>query len=682
MTQSMTTEKTDAIRGVAILGILCFHILIELGASPLFNFWGGVLTAVFLILSGYGLSESCSRRGLEGYWQRRWEKVFLPCILWVCLYNLLATDGSMRRCAEALANRGQPYWFIFHLLKCYLIFWAAARFGGRQGMRLMAAGAVGAFAFSQLWYHNNLESGQTLSFVLGVWLSRHKGRWQAVSRGRAARWTCGLLLAGAAAYAVKATPAVHALKYTLAYSPFILALNLSWGTATLLLLLRARPERLGVLGATGRMSLYVYMVHMSMLSLLQDLSCLPAFLFWVAAGLLGCWLYRRYAAGRILPAEMLFTCLNALFVAKYSARMLPQAYPCITLAFILAMTVLQSRIARMQGGSRAGGRWLMLIPTGALLGMLAVQCALNPLDLQVDRWSALAYPIRNLLAGVYPYSAHTHLGGFASPFPVWQVLHIPFYLMGNVGLSLFAVLLLYVGVLRRCAPAPVALHAALLLSCSVAVWYEAAVRSDLMTNMLLTAALTAWLQPRLTPAWARRHWPGVAVAVGLMASTRLLALVPLAMLLLPCLPWLGWRRSLCSLGVAAATAAATFLPFALWDWQSLMHFPYAPWVLQTRQGQPSDLLLLVPCMLALTFVRRSRPSTYFRAAALMLTLTAAASQVHRMFLSGNWDLFHPAYDITYLSAALPFCIAAIALRRQEMAESGDAPGQRPGEKTG
>lgn len=70
-----------------------------------------------------------------------------------------------------------------------------------------------------------------------------------------------------------------------------------------------------------------------------------------------------------------------------------------------------------------------------MIGLLIAQYHFDPLTNKVDRWSALAYPIQNLFNGQFPYSAKTHLGGNASPFPIWLVFHIPFYLLQNVGLS-------------------------------------------------------------------------------------------------------------------------------------------------------------------------------------------------------------------------------------------------------
>lgn len=68
--------------------------------------------------------------------------------------------------------------------------------------------------------------------------------------------------------------------------------------------------------------------------------------------------------------------------------------------------------------------------------LAGMQYLIDPYQIQVDRWSAIHNFINYLVHGRYPYMAPTHLGGYGSPFPVWQFLHIPFYYLNNVGLSL------------------------------------------------------------------------------------------------------------------------------------------------------------------------------------------------------------------------------------------------------
>ena len=119
----------------------------------------------------------------------------------------------------------------------------------------------------------------------------------------------------------------------------------------------------------------------------------------------------------------------------------------------------------------------MVIGLSFFLLAIFLQYVVDPYSLQVDRWSAIHNFLAAMQQGDYPYGASTHLGGYGSPFPVWQILHLPFYFLGNVGLSIFVVVLVFIGTLYHIHSNKVALMATILLFISPAFWYEIAVRT-------------------------------------------------------------------------------------------------------------------------------------------------------------------------------------------------------------
>ena len=283
--------------------------------------------------------------------------------------------------------------------------------------------------------------------------------------------------------------------------------------------------------------------------------------------------YRRFVEKKLDVAEVLFIIINVLFVAKYSARVSERAAFITTLSvvvfyYVMFRLLIPYYIYKVRGHGQWGKRIAWGLCLLAFVGMLSVQYAIDPYSIQVDRWSALHFPIKNLLAGLYPYSASTHLGGNASPFPVWQILHIPFYLLGNVGLSFFVAVALFLWSCWKTCGGERTLIVSLLLFLSVAIWYEAAVRSDLITNFLLLAAIINLVFPRMSQEYVEKKRWWIACAVGLLACTRLLVLIPIAILLLPYFVKMSWRRQIAVSMLAISVFALTFLPFALWDWLS------------------------------------------------------------------------------------------------------------------
>ena len=354
--------------------------------------------------------------------------------------------------------------------------------------------------------------------------------------------------------------------------------------------------------------------------------------------------------------KILYVLINLLFVAKYSARVSGTVAICATLSvaifYFLFFRFIIPNVYRFR-------RVACGICLFCIIGMLLVQYLIDPYGIQVDRWSALHFPIQNLLSGIYPYSATTHLGGYASPFPVWQIFHIPFYLMGNVGLSFFFAVVLFLWSCRKVWGLDKTLIAGLMLCSSVAVWYEVAVRSDLITNMLLLATIINLVFPRLSQQWADKNCWWIACVVGLLVCTRLLVLIPVGLLLLPYLIRMNWRRQIMLVLLTAIVFLLTFVPFALWDWQVFYYFQYNPWALQTRQGNLSDFILFVPLAIFLAMNHKGIPKLYYRNSVLMIISFVLVTLVHNMYLGENWDIFSSAYDITYFSSALPFCMLAV-----------------------
>ena len=103
----------------------------------------------------------------------------------------------------------------------------------------------------------------------------------------------------------------------------------------------------------------------------------------------------------------------------------------------------------------------------------------------------------------------------------------------------------------------------------------------------------------------------------------------------------------------------TFLPFALWDPLNFFYFEYNPWSLQTGQGNSIDFILFIPLGIYLSLQWNGNHANYYRNTIILLIIFVAITFAHNMINSGNYDLFCSAYDITYFSTALPFCILGL-----------------------
>lgn len=362
-------------------------------------------------------------------------------------------------------------------------------------------------------------------------------------------------------------------------------------------------------------------------------------------------------------ATIVYIFVNLLFVTKYSYRIV--GLWCIAMAVVLcALYVLCFKYAvpfilKKQNWYKFVFAFLICV----MCLELCLQYYVNPYSINVDRWSALYFPIQNLLNGTYPYGAHTHLGGYASPFPVWLVVHIPFYLCGNVGLSFFAFLAFFLFSVYKIQGKEYSLLCFFLIAISPAILYEVLVRSDLIGNILLMVALINIVVNKINENWFEKYYLVVACIFGLLMSTRLVCIIPVGMLLFPFFFKIDKGKQLLFVFMSVLVFVLTFVPFVLMDWDSFWHFKFSPWMLQTRQGNISDFILFIPLFIYLSLKWNKQEVLYYRNVAIMLFAFVGITFLHNMCTSGQFDLFSGAYDITYFTMSVPFCILSIALQQ-------------------
>lgn len=361
-----------------------------------------------------------------------------------------------------------------------------------------------------------------------------------------------------------------------------------------------------------------------------------------------------------LLALVLYFAVNTLFILKYAARsidvyyIIPVIYLfCVVLIYCLSRIIIKSH-------RRAINYLLIGLFSFSTIIMLVLHHKIDPLALNIDRWSAIHNFIEHLFLGIYPYSAHTHLGGYGSPFPVWQIFHIPFYLLGNVGLAaLFSFVLLTLVLLKVTKDKTSSFYYILLLVLSPAFWYEIAVLSDLLYNLMLVfVVVLVWHYKKIT---LQSHALAIGIICGLFLSTRLAVVVPFFIFLFSDFIRLEFKKKVLFISALVLTFVASFIPLMLWDYHLLFFFEYNPFVLQSRQGNSMDTIFLIAISLYFAlawkgdFVAYNRYTGY--AIIAFIAFTFALRMIANDFVFG---LFSPFYDISYFSMSLPFIIYSLA----------------------
>lgn len=359
---------------------------------------------------------------------------------------------------------------------------------------------------------------------------------------------------------------------------------------------------------------------------------------------------------------LFFIGINNLFIAKYCARV-SNYYPACMLAYTLITTLIyllyKKKSIYLEQKKYSKKIYFALIGLG-LIGILGLLLYIDPYSVQVDRWSAIHNFLQNLFRGEYPYAARTHLGGYGSPFPVWQVFHIPFYLMGDVGYAMpFVFLSLAIVLVWLVNSYTQALVYMLFLMISPSFWYEVAVRSDLFYNMILCFLSIGILYKKQLKL---SEYPiAIGLLCGLFLSTRIPIVIPFAIYLFPQFLESRIKSKIIFVSTIVISFALSFAPLIFWDKQMLFLFKYNPFVLQTRQGSPLEMLLVASVSLWLATQWKAKMKKNFAYVSISLLGLVILSFGHRM-ISSNFanSLFSVSYDITYFNMAMPFIIYVIS----------------------
>ncbi len=361
-----------------------------------------------------------------------------------------------------------------------------------------------------------------------------------------------------------------------------------------------------------------------------------------------------------ISLRFIYLLINALFITKYLVRISISVAIVVCLLYIAFFYVISHFLHLKKNISN---KHLLLAISVFCIIFITIQYAINPYQIQVDRWSAIHNFINYLVHGKYPYMAQTHLGGYGSPFPCWQFIHIPFYYLNNVGLSMFFMLGFVVYSIKKLYDNNTAFYFLLLLVYSPAFLYEIIVRSDLIANFLFVLGIINLLLAQRIEL--KSHCFAYSVFLGLTLSTRLSVSVPFFILLFPAFINLPNKKKITLLGGIMGIFCLTFLPFIYWDVDKLLFFEYNPFILQTRQGSILELIILIPIFTYLSLSWKKDKYQLTRNIGYSLFTLVTITFLINMIRYNNYHLYSSIYDISYFNMSLPFIILSLIISNEE-----------------
>lgn len=267
-------EYTNQLRGFAMLIILFGHIsgfFNQLNFAFIDNRYftplGGVGTAIFLFLSGYGLSESYKSKGLASFWKKKGLRLILPYVLSIPLFYIVSFFSPLmdENVLNSMPNQWyfEFMWFVEYLVVWYIIFWCAHKFFPEYALSLMVVIAI----FTFFYLKSTLMTAQTFSFVFGTFISKYKDRLQVwLYRNMYCKIALIFFVLGICSLAVKQLPQIRQYEldsYVYRFCELLIYLPLGISIITLGSINRFRDY--GILVFIGSISYELYLVHVPFL---------------------------------------------------------------------------------------------------------------------------------------------------------------------------------------------------------------------------------------------------------------------------------------------------------------------------------------------------------------------------------------------------------------------------------
>lgn len=189
-------NTTTTLKGIAILIIIIHHVGVNGFFCNYFNPLGGIGVAMFLFLSGFGITESYKKNQLSHYWRKKFVRILIPYLIWIPLYYItmhLSILGSPKY-FETVPR----YWFIEYLLIMYAAFYFFFPLRKEWSISLISSLCIILFIIT-----NNLRAEQSFSFWAGVLLSIYKAKIAKLPRHKIFVVALILLIVGSTALLVK-----------------------------------------------------------------------------------------------------------------------------------------------------------------------------------------------------------------------------------------------------------------------------------------------------------------------------------------------------------------------------------------------------------------------------------------------------------------------------------------------
>lgn len=351
--------------------------------------------------------------------------------------------------------------------------------------------------------------------------------------------------------------------------------------------------------------------------------------------------------------SLLFIIINTFYLLKYGTKHNIPLLPIIIGFTAIQFVLLGGKNIIYKLLSKLNTIIYILLVCLLLGGILFLTKYIDRYMLNVDRWSAMEVAIRALLSGEYPYTAIDHLGGRTSNFPGLLLLGIPFYILGDVGYFQAFSFLFFAFTLYKVFEINQAFYILLLLGISIPFWYEIAVISDFMSNMLVVISFIMLWNHYFAKEIYKKE---IALAIGIciLLLTRGFTYIPIALYLFAPFFQIPFKKQIKFIGSSIIISSLLLLLvfYHVPDIETLK--AYNPLVLQTSYTSIYNILFVFLAPLVLSFFIKKFNYDFFFYTLLISGALSITLFIQFWIRVGFNELLHNSvFDLAYLAYILP-----------------------------
>jgi hypothetical protein len=344
-------------------------------------------------------------------------------------------------------------------------------------------------------------------------------------------------------------------------------------------------------------------------------------------------------------------CANSLILYKYAARLTDHAWilPVLYLCFLIFISTIIPRVSVSHPARTLGG-----ITAVFVVVYLIMLRSIDPVSVNIDRWSAITSFNDNLLTGKFPYLSMSHLNHQVSGFPGLFIMAMPFQLAGDIGYFQLVAFICFGFMVFRGLRSPSEKNTVLILAgTSPLVLLEIAARSELFTNMVLVLLVFTLCEHfRCTKSSNAMILCGICA--GIVASTRGIVIIPYIVYFVRYFKKHETGFALQFITVSLIAYIATLIPFYLWNTEAFI--ASNPFVLQSSYIPKG--LLAAAVLFSVWFGLHAKDSGQkIRGMGYILFVIVATLFLKTVIVHG-WSqaVDKSSFDLTYFQFCMPFLL--------------------------